>query len=175
MALSLYREIEELPPDERNWLQERLLSTLSPENATLKRTYKNRFGTFDDQVLATLEEEKPPPGPYEIHDMAVSDGRTAVEFYRRLSSLYDDRLDFHCSDYAHSLIVVSRPRESLEIVIDDSGKLVQIVFPPFVFNTARRAKIRYFPVNRLVEWAVTRFRVRSLLREFETDRRGLEV
>ncbi|WP_390894414.1 hypothetical protein [Bradyrhizobium diazoefficiens] len=78
-------------------LQAAVLNLFPITNGAYKRTSRERFGTFDREVLSILARLFSSNAPLSVHDVAVSDGRTACDFYRVLSAHFSE-LEFLASD-----------------------------------------------------------------------------
>lgn len=167
VAVTLYPEIASGNDPDRDRLLEHILCRFATANGTYKRTQSHRFDEFDAQVIQILRGRLDPGSRCAIHDMAVSDGRTAVEFFQGLASIDCVELAFLATDAFADLMVVSSPPKALAVVIDpESGAPVQIIRPPFVFNVERHESILLYPVNRLVLDTILRTSVRVLLKRF---------
>lgn len=144
ISIALYNKLEGLP--ERARLEERILLLFSDDRGAFKRTYEERFSKFDDYVCRVVEKNMSPKEKLNVADLAVSDGRTSVCFYRRLKGAFPD-LDMLCTDYGNS-VRIYRGRV-IRVAVSSQGDIVETVFPPFVFNNIKGDHGFYF-VNRLV-------------------------
>jgi hypothetical protein len=128
--------------------QAAVLNLFPIANGTYKRTSRQRFGTFDSEVLSILARLFSSNERLTVHDVAVSDGRTACDFYRALSAHFGG-LDFLASDLCLRVTRLSFPAARLSVVVDENDVPLQLVRPPFVLNLARTESWLY-PVNHLL-------------------------
>lgn len=129
-------------------LQAAVLNLFPITNGAYKRTSRQRFGAFDREVLSILARRFPSNARLSVHDVAVSDGRTACDFYRVLSAHFGG-LDFLASDLCLRVTRLSFPEARLSVVVDENDVPLQLVRPPFVLNLARTESWLY-PVNHLL-------------------------
>lgn len=129
-------------------LQAAVLNLFPITNGAYKRTSRERFGTFDREVLSILARIFSSNAPLSVHDVAVSDGRTACDFYRVLSAHFR-ALEFLASDLCLRVTRLSFPEARLSVVIDENDVPLQLVRPPFVLNLTRTESWLY-PVNHLL-------------------------
>jgi hypothetical protein len=152
LAATLYPAIARTDDPERERLLELILARFPTRNASLKRTESRRFHAFDRDVARVLAERfGDVEGVLEIHDVAVSDGRTSVDFFQLLESTCGLR-SFHltASDYAPDVLAVDAGGP-LTVVLDPRTEdLIQVIRPPFVFNVPEGESPWHYPVNRLV-------------------------
>jgi chemotaxis methyl-accepting protein methylase len=135
------------PGDEA--LQAAVLDLFPIANGAFKRTSRQRFGGFDQQVVDCLSDMFHDAEQLTVHDMAVSDGRTACDFYRTLATRFGPTLDFVASDLCTRITALSRDGQRLTVIIDEDGVPLQLVWPPFVLPIAMTESWLY-PVNRLI-------------------------
>jgi len=157
VALDLYDQISQLEPEKQQTAQERILN-FAFSDGSYKKTHFNRFNDFDDKVIEYLEKNLDKNKKCEFHDLAVSDGRTSFDLFLKLEKIFPN-LDFFASDKNMFAYVYSDIRnKSRKLVKEESGKILQIILPPFVFNlyspkNAWRYKIKkavLFPINILL-------------------------
>lgn len=173
IAITLFPEIAKSDDPDRDLLLEYILLWFSAENRTYKRTYRDRFESVDEQVVQFLEDGDFPRRGLEVHDIAVSDGRSAVDFFQRLEALEDFEPIFLATDRDPDVMALSRPGSHLVAVVDpESHALLQIIRPPFVFNNEKR---RFRPVGKLIRNTLLHTEVRALLKRLETNHPSLEV
>jgi hypothetical protein len=97
--------------------------------------------------------------------MAVSDGRTAAEFFRRLKIGIDCTLDFYATDLCLRVFALTTPGRRTTVVVDESGNLLQIKFDPFVLSSrllSRRQKWLY-PFNTVLRVLLTHTSAKSVI------------
>jgi len=148
VALDLYDSYEGSTEDISKF-QEHAIGRLAVVNGAFKKTHKDRFNTFDESTLSLIRERFQAGLKLKVHDMAVSDGRTSVPFYKSLSSVYEYHLDFLASDFSAEFFVVKETGSSRRIVLDNQGNLIQYIFPPFVFNMIHPENPYIYPINYL--------------------------
>lgn len=176
VAVTLYEEIAASEAPDRERLLEHMLARFPVANGTYKRTQSHRFEEFDARVIQELLRRLNPSLGFAINDLGVSDGRTAVDFFRRLGSLEHADLRFVASDAFPDLTVVTGPRMSLVVVVDPgTGAPLQVIRPPFVFNLTQRESALLYPVNRLILAALLRMQVPALLARFEAGDPAVHV
>jgi len=141
------------PGDEA--LQAEVLDLFPIANGAYKRTGRVRFGRRDREVAELLAARFPRVQPLAVHDMAVSDARTACDFFAELTARLGDAIRFYASDACIRVTVWSRPGDPLEVVADDDGNILQLIRPPLVLPISRTESWLY-PVNRLLRGALMR-------------------
>lgn len=165
LSITLYNAIQqELNAEE---LTERILFSFSDERGAYKRTYANRFEEFDQMVLSYLENTFKNEDPLLIHDVGVSDGRTSLDFFKKISSAFS-KIKFVASDYNPKVYVLEKGR--CKITISDTGKILEILFPPFVFNMLKPDARRYYPLNSLILLIVQRFFAVPLMKDYKAGK-----
>lgn len=163
IAADLYGILSCFASEERAFFEEAILSRFSLANKTFKLTSAQRFEDFDRRAEVLICARFPGGEKMRIHDMGVSDGRTAVDFYNRLLPHYGVQLDYLASDYGSRLQVVRRQGEDARLVLSAEGVLLQIIWPPFVFNMPHPESALLYPVNFIVRKCVQIFYARPLL------------
>lgn len=152
LAATLYPEIARGDDPERELLLKHILARFPTRNASLKRTHARRFEAFDREVARILEERfAGADRALAAHDVAVSDGRTSVDFFRVLESVRGAGA-FHltASDYAPDVVTVEAGGPLTVVLDPHTEDVLQVVRPPFVFNVPEGESPWYYPVNRLV-------------------------
>jgi hypothetical protein len=144
---------------------------LSDDRGAYKRTYKDRFVEFDTaacrEIAGALSGR-----PLHVIDCAISDGRTAVDFFTRLAQSVPD-VDFLGTDYDPYLRAVTDRR--LTLVVSSSNDPVQLVWPPFVLNLKSPDGWVANPVNCVLRTALRRFRVPALLDRLGSSHDGRTI
>ena len=174
VSIELYPEIADEGADSE-WLRQHTLARFALANGTYKTTYASRFPEFDRNTLRIIRQVFPAPERLEVHDLAVSDGRTSVEFFGALSEEYGDRVRFRASDSDPRVFVLRHPGARTRAVVDADGNLLQIVSPPFVFNVPKSESRLLYPLNHLLRWRLNETSVRRLLRDPNAERRAVEL
>lgn len=161
ISISLYEEISDLPNS--NELAERILLLFSDVRGAYKRTYSNRFETFDDQICEILNKTYP-FNDLIVHDIGVSDARTACDFFDKLS-VFRSNLKYYASDYNPEITLIKY--KGIHLAIEDSGKVLQITTPPFVFNAIKRDSYRHYPLNHLVRFLIEKIWIPAILKRYK--------
>ena len=167
-SIELYEALARRGGEQDEALQAAVLDLFPIANGAYKRTGRLRFGSFDLEVTKIVAERFPVPSPLNVHDMAVSDGRTSCDLYRLLSEAAGARLRFVASDVCIRVTALSWPGERLTAVVDEDGVLLQMIWPPFVLPIAQ-TESWFFPVNRLLRRALLG-RARRLMAGLPGDR-----
>jgi SAM-dependent methyltransferase len=164
VAATLYPALAASDHPDRDELLERILFRFSTPNASLKRTQSARFDSFDAAFVEHFRAALEPGRRYWVHDAGVSDGRTAVDFFRRLAAVPELDFRFVASDYAPEVVAFEDTQSRLALVLDPVSKeLLQVVWPPFVFNLRKGESPFLFPINHAVRRWLMRSRVPGLL------------
>lgn len=161
-SISLYEEA--CNQENADTLVERILFTFSDERGAYKRTYSKRFEVFDEQVCEMLRENFDGASSLTFHDAGVSDGRTAVDFFRKVNNFFP-KVHYTASDYDPIIHIVEKGH--LKIAVSDSGRLLEILWSPFVFNMMKRDAYLYFPLNHIIKNILYYCRVVPLLKSYK--------
>ncbi|MBL0941275.1 MAG: hypothetical protein IBJ00_00870 [Alphaproteobacteria bacterium] len=161
LSITLYDQIINHPDAEG--LAERILLYFADERGAYKRTYAKRFEAFDIEILKLLSQQLKSQESLVIQDVAVSDGRTACDFFEKLTE-YFSNVSYFASDYNPKVYVIEK--ESTRITLSHTGKILEIVWPPFVFNSIKEENCIYYPVNYLVRRFVLYFVVPPLMKAY---------
>ncbi len=148
VAATLYPEVCDSSHPDKDRLLELVLCQFANANRTYKRTYSDRFRQFDQAIVQQLTGSHR-PGTLRVHDLAVSNGITAVELYRLLSPICDGKIDYVASDLSPGVVAVRDGKVTL-ILDPTNHTCLQLIRPPFVFNLQKKENARRFPVNWLV-------------------------
>ena len=163
ISITLYNQMNSLINGED--IKENALFLFTDGRGVYKRTSNNRFDFFDKQVLKLIKKNFTSDCFLSVSDVAISDGRTAVNFFQLLSKSFS-KLSFHGSDYDSKIIIVEKG--VVKICLNSEEKLLEIVFPPFVFNATRFVKKDFlYPINLLFFYFLKIFIVPSLLKGFK--------
>lgn len=144
-------------------VSERVLLTFADERGAYKRTYSKRFEIFDEEVIKEIIKRHNSSKQLYVHDVAVSDGRTALDFFNQLQSAFSN-LKFVASDYDPFVYIVQDKK--CKIALSSSGNLLEITYPPFVFNKMKRDSYKHYPINHLVRYLLEKFLVKSMLAKY---------
>jgi chemotaxis methyl-accepting protein methylase len=174
VAITLYPKVAASEGPDRDRLLEHILCRFATANGSYKRTQSHRFEVFDNQVVQVLQDQQSTEGGWRVHDMAVSDGRTAVDFFMKLAGAIDTRLEFIATDAFSELTAISNSSNSLVLVIDSISKaLVQVIRPPFVFNIEKHESSYIYPINRLMLGITLRTSVKRVLDQYHAGDPGI--
>ncbi len=161
ISITLYDQI--LNVEDSSNLAERVLLLFTDERGAYKRTYKNRFADFDRNVLEILAANFTKDSALQMQDVAVSDGRTAVDFFEKIRGQYS-HIEYVASDYNPTVYVVEKG--AIKLTLSRDNKIIEMVCPPFVFNAANPDVLKYHFLNRVVQFFAERIYVKPVLREF---------
>lgn len=148
VAATLYPEVCDSSHPDRDRLLELVLCQFANANRTYKRTYSHRFREFDQAIARQLAGPNR-PGTLRVHDLAVSNGITAVELYRLLAQTCHGQIEYLASDLSPGIVAVRAGKVTL-ILDPTNHACLQLIRPPFVFNLQKKENARRFPVNWLV-------------------------
>lgn len=143
-------------------LAERVLLLFSDSRGAYKRTYQKRFEVFDSQVISFIKKKFKKNKDFKVLDIGISDGRTALDFYGKLKSELPN-IEYLATDYSPQVFVISRNRLTLAISPDNS--ILEILYPPFVFNLKKPDSI-FYPINRMICFFIQRFLVPNLVKQY---------
>jgi hypothetical protein len=163
--VGLYDEVLASSSPNIDLLLEAILQGFCTSNGVFKRTNGARFDHFDQQIISCMDSIPLIRNRYLIHDLAVSDGRTACDFFFALSSVLGDRLDFYATDSCLKVCVLQREGARTRLVTDEYGNMLQIMFPPFVLSNKRsRRQMLLYPANRALQRFLSRTAVKEIQR-----------
>lgn len=160
-SITLYDQVFNEPQADE--LAEYILLRFADERGAYKRTYQKRFEEFDSQVISVLHKIFTLP-TVSFHDVGVSDGRTALDFFEKIILSFTG-IQYLASDYNPSVFVLEKGK--LKVTLSHKGKLLEILFPPFVFNKIKRDSFRYYPLNHLIRLLVEKIFVNKLVRQYQ--------
>ncbi len=152
IAIDLYPELKNIDKSQALKWEEIILKKFSLSNGVYKRTSLNRFPEFNQKIINFLNKNFPKNKKLKIHDTAVSDGRTAVDFFHQLLKNSLHSFQYYASDKDSEIFIYQKGR--LKIARDEKGNLLQIIFPPFVFNTTKPENSYLYPLNKLVKFII---------------------
>jgi hypothetical protein len=149
ISIYLYQKINQNGNSDNNAkLAELILNRFNSDRNVIKRTYKNRFDFFDNVAIAKIREQN-----FErvsVLDIAISDGRASCHFLKQaineLNDFYYTGTDIQIFYYIHKKKPVSRSY----IITDEEKKIIEITYPPFVWNLARKEGRPYL-INNLLK------------------------
>jgi hypothetical protein len=160
VSITLYDQTLSVPDGDK--LAERILLLFADDRGAYKRTYQKRFEAFDLSVIKALQKVAPPP-LQTFHDCGVSDGRTALDFFEKIVPAFPD-IQYFASDYNPCVFVLEKGK--LKVTLSHTGKILEILFPPFVFNKSKGNRFLLYPLNHLIRFCVEKLWVNSLLKKY---------
>lgn len=163
ISVTLYNEL--VADAGKNHIAEKILLNFTDERGAFKRTYNNRFEAFDDQAVKEIQKKFSQEDDLIFHDVAISDGRTAFDFFEKLSAKYP-KIQYYASDYDPYIFVIESGQS--RVVLNSEGIPLEVTYPPFVINLIKES-IRY-PINRLVRFFLEHTLIKKMLSEYK---RGL--
>ena len=142
ISIVLYEQVAN--EDNADELRAEILERFGDARGAYKRTYSDRFREFDRRSLEVLRERFSSDLALKLHDVAVSDGRTAVDFFELLAPVFPS-LEFTASDYSNSI----RIAEALGgwVAFSESGEPLEVTWPPFVHNLSKPEVWKAYPIN----------------------------
>jgi hypothetical protein len=163
--IGIYQEVLSRVSGSVDPLLEAILAPFAIHNGAFKRTGKARFSGFDERVIPLLHSIPPVEGRYVVHDMAVSDGRTACDFFAVLSSTFGERIDFYATDLCLKVFVLQLAGARTRVVVDERDKVLQIILPPLVLSAklSRRQRL-FYPANRLLWLLLSRTTAKKMIK-----------
>jgi hypothetical protein len=170
--VGLYEDAGRLDRETSRKLEERILSGFTVVNGVFKRTSSERMGQFDGATLATVKNlgcRK----PLVVHDMAVSDGRTACDFFLKLSAEFDNCVEFYATDLAFKVTAVKQFGNRTIVVVDGKGNVLQLVYPPFVLPM-RAIESWLFPINRILRSVLMHTAAKRIVKQYQLGDEKLE-
>ena len=159
ISITLYDQLKN-PEDEK--IAEYILNGFSDDRGAYKRTYSKRFEDFDKKIVALVGAHFSKDKPLFMHDVAVSDGRTSCDFFEKLADIFP-KLNFYASDYDSEIIILESG--TTKVTINTQGKLLEVVWPPFVFNAIKQHS--YYPLNNIMFFLVRFFVVRKMMVQYK--------
>ena len=171
--VGLYEDAGSVGGDLGRKLEEEILARFSVANGVFKRTSKDRMAQFDEATMEAARGLSCRDKPLVVHDMAVSDGRTACDFFLKLSAAFNDYIEFYATDLALKVTAVRQSGSLTTIVVDGKNNLLQLVCPPFVLPT-RTLEPWLFPINRLLRIILMRTVANRMLMRYQLGDPDLE-
>jgi hypothetical protein len=150
ISIKLYDDIktnETISESHYTEYSEVILNRFNTKSNAIKRTYRNRFNTFDLTCIKKIKEaafEK-----INIHDLAISDGRASCFFLENVINSFKEP-NYTGSDIAMYYQLYKIPNsQNNYIIADEKGVIIEITMAPFVWNIARKEGKLYFLNNFL--------------------------
>ena len=165
ISVTLYENLKDCP--DREAIEEQILMFFADEHGTYKRTSCSRFVDFDRDMIQQMVAQFSSSETIFIKDVAVSSARTSHEFFTRASAAFP-QINMNATDYDPYFYVVEEGR--IRLSFSSKGNLLEIVYPPFVFNEIKRDSYLYF-LNHLVRAAIKFIAVRPLLAAYKSKKK----
>jgi hypothetical protein len=144
ISITLYDKAAGIRDGEK-WA-ERILSLFSDERGAYKRTYRRRFDDFDTLAIRHIADAFDAGRALVVHDAGVSDARTACDFFHAVSARFHN-MTYYASDCEPIVSVLQLG--NIKVTMNQKGRILEIVLPPFVFNTIKPENFRRYPINYL--------------------------
>ena len=144
ISIALYDKIAGIRDGEQ-W-GEQILALFSDGRGAYKRTYGRRFNDFDVMVVRHISDAFRADQALVIHDAGVSDARTACDFFRSLAARFQN-VTYYASDSEPLLSILQLGR--VKVALNQKKQILEIVLPPFVFNTIKPENFFRYPINYL--------------------------
>ena len=125
---------------------EQILFKYCDARGIYKRTYACRFDQFDAMAIDSLGQTFPASRPLTMHDIGVSDARTACDFFHKLAARFP-HLNYYASDYEPALMLLRSGKGGAVVTLNKKGEAIEIVMPPFVFNLIKPENFLFYPIN----------------------------
>ncbi|MDR2151955.1 MAG: hypothetical protein LBO72_03955 [Helicobacteraceae bacterium] len=138
VAITLYNETLNSPE-----LSEKVLREFTDDRGVYKRTAADRFAAFDIEALKIIELNFAQNEQLAVSDVAVSDGRTALDFFQKLDKIRKIRV-YDASDY---LCVVNAYEKDGVTAVAGNNKIIQIVWKKCVLSKKRKTSFIVFALN----------------------------
>lgn len=111
-----------------------------------RRTFPGRYAPVNAAIVQAVTQSLPGAAPLRVHDVGVSNGISAAEFFRTLAAASDPQ--FVGMDYLDAITVVG-PIGQWRVVFDNVGRPLQFVGHSLVIPVVTRDRARYV-FNRLL-------------------------
>jgi hypothetical protein len=143
-SITLYDKLASVRDGEK-W-GEQILALFSDGRGAYKRTYGRRFDEFDALAIQHISEAYQAERPLVIHDAGVSDARTACDLFQSIAARFPN-VTYYASDCEPVLSLLRLGR--ITVALNQKGQILEVVLPPFVFNTIKPENFRRYPINYL--------------------------
>lgn len=161
ISMTLYNELAN--DSQRNEIAERILLNFTDERGAYKRTYSNRFEAFDAEALKEIQKHFSQENNLTFHDVAISDGRTACDFFEKISPHFL-KMDYYASDYDPYIFVVESGKTKL--IFNSEGTPLEITFPPFVLNLIIQQSKYYF-LNWFIHFLLEKTLIKKMVSNYK--------
>src|ERR1035437_21537 len=149
ISISLYKQLNKIDNfEEKTEYAEIILNRFNTDRNVIKRTYRDRFNKFDSLSINKIQDQG--YNRISILDLAISDGRASCFFLEqallKLQNFQYTGSDIHINYYLNKI----KSGNKSFIITDEDQKIIEIVYPPFVWNLARTEGSFYF-INNLLK------------------------
>jgi hypothetical protein len=145
--LWLYGEILQSAEEADRWLL--LIIDFIAANGSYKWTENLRFEKLDVKIAEFVKDmTRSQEIPLRVHDIGVSDGRTACELFRRIRDICP--VDYTASDLYPIAYIVRHMEKGWSVAFDQDGSAIQYAGWGFVVSARVPDRLPWYPVNRLV-------------------------
>lgn len=160
ISMTLYNQLAN--DCQRNEIAERILLNFTDERGAYKRTYSNRFEAFDAEALKEIQKRFSQENNLIFHDVAISDGRTACDFFEKIGPHFS-KLDYYASDYDPYIFVIESGQT--KVVLNSEGTPLEVTFPPFVLNLIIQQG-KYYPLNRFIHFLLENTLIKKMVTRY---------
>lgn len=120
-----------------------------------KRTYSGKYERVDAKIAQAILDEFPSDQAIRVHDMAVSNGATALDLFNHLQGR--ENLSFHATDYFDLLYQVDVPESDWTVLFDVEGKALQYInYRRNIVIRVHRSDRHYKLINRWMKSRLNR-------------------
>lgn len=168
-SITLYEEAAADPDGER--LTTEILERFADEHGAYKRTYYDRFPAFENKVLEFLLAHHSPSQRLTVHDLAVSDARTACRFFETVASAFPD-VDYTASDGGGEIRIVEVGKAA--VTFSSGGEPLEIKWRPFVHSVHKPENFRFYPLN-FIHRKIAFQRILPRAKEFLREERNVRT
>lgn len=159
ISITLYDKLRELDIDvnKADELAERVLLLFKDDRGIYKRTYAKRFESFDAILLKHVQDffnlnDFTFKDPLVFLDVGVSDGRTSIDLFTKIKQICKN-IRYIASDYNNLVYILNKNKTF--ITIDPNYKILEILWPPFVFNRFRLNRFLFlYPLNYIINFFI---------------------
>lgn len=166
ISITLYEQVQQLPNG--NELAERVLLLFKDDRGAYKRTYINRFPEFDAIVLGQINSHFKPEDHLIIHDVGVSDGRTALDLFEKVIPIFTN-CKYIASDYNAKVYILTK--DKCTVTISHNGQILEILWPPFVFTKIRLNRFLFlYPLNHVIRFFIQLLYVYPIIKDYKSGK-----
>jgi alpha-L-arabinofuranosidase len=93
ISASLYPIVHSSNLENKESLEEKILMHFATSKSSYKRTHKERFDEFDAEAIQQAKKHLSEKITISVHDMAASDARTSVDFFKKLEKEFPGKIN----------------------------------------------------------------------------------